>query len=343
MTPVSAAAAAAARGGGGGPAEACSPSPRARTEEEEETVEDVIRKAVRLAELTDMRPDVQPSLIATPGETMWALQDAERTAWVFEAEFRSLGASSREEYLATVGVMNCVAVVASHVPSGTCFLAHVNPPAVLTHVDERVRNPQTSQRMLGGMCDALRFLFAGRAMSDVRVSLVGGWTEADLLPMLQRLHPAHAAFRWNFSSVVHEAVQAALPDAFIDCVHLNRFAGVSWCSRTRSNKLEAIIRGHAFRVVVVCRKTGQIELQTTDISDLKEGGCRGCPVPAHALVEGAQRLCHANERLRAFSVALDAGAPTQPVMAEAGLEEDAASLRAKQGAGGVCCGSTPSA
>ena len=292
-----------------------------------------------LAELTNLRVDAQPSVIATPGETMWALQDAARTAWVYEAEFRTLEATSEKQCLATIGVMNCVAVVASHPASGVCFMAHVSPPAVLTCVDQRARDPQTSERILGGMCDALRAMFIGHAMSDVRVALVGGWTEADMLPMLQQLEPAHAAFRWNFSSVVHEAVQAALPDAFIDCVQLNRFPGVAWCSRTRSNKLEAIIRGHAFRVVVVCRQTGQVELQTTDITDLRAGGCVcGCPVPPHALVEGMHRLRHANERIRAFSVALNAGTPTHPVMAQAGLEEDAADMQAKEGAGGVCCG-----
>jgi len=323
------------------PAQAACNPPQEHTEEDQDSVEDVIHKAVVLAELTSLRVDEQPSAIATPGETMWALQDPTRTAWVYEAEFRTLDATSQHEYLATVGIMNCISVVVSHPSSGVCFMAHVNPPAVLTCVEQRARNPQTSERILGDMCCTLRDLFAGHAMSDVKVALIGGWTEADSLPMLERLNPTHAALRWNFSSVVHEAVQTALPDAFIDCVHLNRFPGVSWCNRTRSNKLAAIIRGHAFRVVVLCRTTGQVELQTTDISDLKEGGCaNGCPVPAHALIEGMHRLRHANERMRAFLVALDAGTPPLAVMAQAGLEEAEAELRAKQGAGSVCCGGT---
>jgi len=287
-----------------------------------ESVEDVIRKHVILAEFTNLCVDAQPSAIATPGEMMWALQDPARTAWVYEAEFRVLGAASQHEYLATVGVMNCITVAASSAVTNTCFMAHVNPPSILSSTQEQhARSPAEPVRVLGAMCDTLRDLFADHAMSDVRVSLIGGWTEADMLPMLKQLNPAHAEACWNFSSVVHGAVQDALPNALVDCAQLNRFPGVSWCNRTRSNKLTAIIRGHAFRAVVLCKATGQVGLQTTDISDLREGGrVQGCPVPAHALLEGMQRLHHMNERIQSFVAAMDTGGATEAVMTHVGLE-----------------------
>ncbi|KAJ1483697.1 hypothetical protein T484DRAFT_2021386 [Baffinella frigidus] len=243
-----------------------------------------IREAMDEARASTGEGDVPPSTIAATSPLGIALQDRELTAWFHEAEFRALLPGAPHRYLATHTVLDRVAVFAS--ADGRAFGAHVNPPALhasLFELSVRGRLNHTAGCeggrdhaagcgggvILENMSRAMQRVFRGVDPREVTISLVGGWTKADLHPELRDKYYPHEEAMWRFSAVVRRCVEEALPGAVIDTSLLNRVDGLAREEYTPKNRLRCVRQGQAARVVVLDSHTGRVETQTSDVADLR--------------------------------------------------------------------------
>jgi hypothetical protein len=205
----------------------------------------------------------------------WERGGLETTSYFLEAQFRELRPGSQQRFLATTGVLNCIAVLASS-PDGRAFGAHINNAALLAslHATKVLWGPACTRpasgqggMILENMSRAMQRAFRDVEPSQVTISLVGGHKKMDLLKELKGTYYPEEEEMWRFSGVVRRCVAEALPGARIDTSLLNRFNGVERESFTMDNKFRCFRQGQAYRVVVLDSHTGNVEMQSTDHSD----------------------------------------------------------------------------
>ncbi|KAJ1474631.1 hypothetical protein T484DRAFT_1970166 [Baffinella frigidus] len=222
---------------------------------------------------------VAPSTIDPTSVLGTALQEPTSilTAYFHEAQFRELHPGSKQRFLSTTNVMNGIAVLVSS-SDGRAFGTHVNPDSLFSSLYENnVRGQKKGRIILENMSRALRRVFRDVDPSRVTISLVGGWKKMDLHPELRETYFPEEEAMWSFSAVVRRCVAEALPGASIDESRLNHCEGVEWREYTAKNQLRCTLQGQTFRVVALDSHTGEVETQTTDVTDCVPGSLAGSP------------------------------------------------------------------
>jgi len=258
---------------------------------------------------------VAPSIITPDSPLGSALQDRESTAYFYEAQFRALHPGSKQRFLATTGLYNCIAVFASSV-GGRAFGAHIDQEALHSSLyDINVRGQ--GGMILENMSRAMQRVFRDVDNTRVTISLVGGWKKADFVKDLQETYFPEEEDMWHFSAVVRRCVEEALPGASIDTSRLNVFDGLEFDQCTTRNKFRCTRQGQAFRVVVLLSNTGRIETQTTDETDLTaEFGPTGPQVPISVLRAGYRHLTQLRGRVRKQIPGKEQRRELSPIMTE---------------------------
>jgi hypothetical protein len=266
-----------------------------------EEQEDVIRNVVVDAIADPIVFQGPTSEIAPDGPLGVDLHDLNKTAYFSEAQFRILDIGSPYRYLATTGVANCLSVFAS-TPTGKSFGAHLNLVSMYYSLEEVKSN---GGGVFQNMVDALQKAFWAVDTSEITISIVGGWLNADLGTKRKQIYHRTQEHMWSFSSVVLECLQQALPGAIFDTSRLNSFQGVSWEDRTQKTKLKCIVDGDAYRFVVLDTLTGVVHVQRTNLGDFCLGKGGGVMFPAWVLISSLSDLAAMHARVAKFRETID--------------------------------------
>ena len=203
---------------------------------------------------------------------------------------------SNFQYIATTGVANCLAVFVS-CPNGPSFGAHLNLVSMYYSLEEaKVKGGGVFQ----GMVDALHqgFLFVDH--SEITVSFVGGWINADLGTKKKQNFQLKQGDMWSFSGIVVDCLKSAFPDAKMDTSKMNLFHGVSWENRSQKTKLKSIVDGDAYRFVVLDTHTGAVHVQRTNLGDFCLGKGTGVMFPNSVLISSLKDLTDMHSRVAEF-------------------------------------------
>ena len=275
-------------------------------EQQEQIINGVISNAI--SSETDLVEDMNE--IKSDGPLGLSLNDMKKTAYFSEAQFRILDAESSYRYLATTGVANCLAVFAS-TPTGPSFGAHLNLVSMYYSLEEvKVHGGGVFQNMV----DALKKVFSDVENSQVTISVVGGWLQADLGTKRKQAYERTQEHMWSFSSVVLGCLETALPGATIDTSRMNQFDGVSWEKRTQKTKLKCIIDGQAYRFVVLDTHTGTLYVQRTNLGDFCLGKGGGVMFPDSVMVSSLTDLAEMHARVANFKYTCDTGDTHESVL-----------------------------
>jgi hypothetical protein len=226
-----------------------------------------------------------------------ALHDVTQTAYFSEAQFRVLEVGSAFRYLATTGVANCLSVFVSS-PTGPSFGVHLN--LVCMHYSLKEANVHGGG-VFQNMVDALRKAFIGTDHSEIKISFVGGWINADLGTKMKQIYQRKQEQMWSFSGVIVDCFKDTFPGAAIDTSKMNRLHGVSWEKRTQKSKLKSIIAGDAYRFVVLDTHTGVVHVQRTNIGDFCLGKGSGVMFPNNVLISSLTDLTDMHSRVAKFN------------------------------------------
>jgi hypothetical protein len=246
-----------------------------------------------------------------------SIQDREKTAYVFENQYRLLQPDAPQQFMATTGILNCIALIVN-VPGGASLFAHLTISSVCYSMDEAIFIKRGGGA-LQNMVDTLKHVFGEEDPVAVKVSLVGGWKLADHGVKLKDKYYPCTPVMWTFSGVILDCVKRALPGVETDISCLNPFDGVSWADRTLQTKMQAVADGQALRVVVLNRTTGSIELQATDPTDLVEtvnADLTTVRVPISVLVDTLRAQDAMITRATVFSAVWPHGCIPPPVLEE---------------------------
>lgn len=253
-------------------------------------------------------------MIYSDSDTGVALHDRSKTAYVFENQYRLFSAETNVEYVATVGVLNCVVVIVNS-PYGGSLLGHLTRSSVLFSLDEAIflkRNGGALQNMV----DALKNAFEDEDVALISVSLVGGWKKTDMDDVLKEKYFPARPEMWTFSGVLLDCIQRALPGVSTDVSRLNLFEGVSWADRTVDTKLQAVSDGQAFRIVVLNIFSGLVEIQSTNLTDIDGGECVTVEIPASVVADMNVERMVMHKRAMVFASSWPHGCIPPPVLEE---------------------------
>jgi hypothetical protein len=258
----------------------------------------IVRQVIDDVQSNPVDTSATASVIPYESSLAKVIGDVNMTAYVPESQFRVLHACDTQYLLATTGILNCIAVFAS-LPGGSALCAHISPSSLEYSLDE-IKFLRRGGLLFENMVDCLKRTFAGVNNADITINIVGGWRLADTYPKLEEIYYRKHPDKWTFSSVVLGCMKDALPGAKIDVSQLNRFDGVSWVDRTVFSKMKRVAIGEAFRIVVLNTRTGMIDVQTTDITDLTGEQSVGVSIPECILNESVGHLSEMNRRIDKF-------------------------------------------
>jgi hypothetical protein len=254
------------------------------------------------------------SVIYADSETGVALQDRTKTAYVFENQYRVLSPGDVHEYIATVGILNCVTLIVN-VPGGFSLLGHITKASVFFSLDEAIfmkRNGGALQNMV----DTLKTTFLDQDVASISASLVGGWKRTDMEDVLKDKYFPTRPNMWTLSGVLLDCIQRALPGVKTDVSRLNSCAGVSWEDRTVDTKLRAVSDGEAFRVVVMNKDTGLVEAQSTSVTDVEGGECVTVAIPSSVIMDTLVERMAMQKRADVFGSKWPHGCIPPPLLEE---------------------------
>jgi hypothetical protein len=254
------------------------------------------------------------SVIYADSETGVALQDRTKTAYVFENQYRVLSPDDIHEYIATVGVLNCVALIVN-VPGGFSLLGHITKASVLFSLDEAIFM-QRNGGALQNMVDTLKTTFLHQDVASISASLVGGWQMTDMEDVLKDKYFPTRPNMWTLSGVLLDCIQRALPGVKTDVSRLNTCVGVSWKDRTFDTKLQAVSDGEALRVVVLNKYTGLIEAQSTNVTDIEGGECVTVKIPSFVIMDTLVERMAMQKRADVFGSEWPHGCIPPPLLEE---------------------------
>lgn len=166
------------------------------------------------------------------------LRDRARTAYFLMGEHRSLATADPQRFIATIHVLDSIAVLAHEPSSGTAFGADIHLPALRSNCHEILQHALTSAdrrrvqkemqvvpSLLPEVTSALAAAFTGVDPASVSIHIAGGHKSVD--DDFQMAAIFESGSKWNrFSFHVRRAVAAALPGAQIKDALLLRFPGV---------------------------------------------------------------------------------------------------------------------